>query len=99
MLRYFCSYDVRVTYVWRIEAAPNMRRFLKKFAAPLRTLANEAIVQRDSIVSFSRCFGVAVVFFAIPDTLYVRKPIRKCVGVALCYVYEHAQIDLLCTPS
>ena len=83
--RYFRSYGVRVTNVWRIEAATNTWRFFNMFeiiVTPFRTLANEAIVQLISYDSF-RCCDVDVAYRAIRDTPYVRKPIRKGVRALL----------------
>ena len=72
------SHGVCMTFVWWIEAATNVRRFVFKPALKKKrhTLANEAIVERISYGSF-QCCGVAVAFLAIPNSPYVRKPIRK----------------------
>ena len=58
-----------MTYVWRNEAATNM---FKKIVTPLRTLANEKIVQRIRYESF-RCYDVAVAFLAIRESGYAER--------------------------
>ena len=78
-----CVTFVLTTYVWRVlcmahdsqivRPAMNGRRF---FLTARLLRANEAIVQRNSYVSFRRCC-VAV----IPDTPYVCKLTCKCVSV------------------
>ena len=54
--------------------------FLKTVLKKWPTLENEAIVQRRS--AMLKAFD-AVAFLAIPDTPYVRKPIRNCVWAVL----------------
>ena len=61
-----------------LRTCGDLFKHVLKTVTPFQTLANEAIVQCISYGSF-RCCDVAVAFFVIRDTPYVRMPIRKCV--------------------